>query len=54
MQKVDGEMPLHLPWIDNHDVGVLILFMVLNLLFASLALFGFKDHEFIQNLYDFL
>ncbi len=48
MQKVDGQMPLHLVCINNHDVGVLILFMVLNLLFASLALFGFKDHEFVQ------
>jgi hypothetical protein len=48
MQKVDGKMLLHSACIDNHDVGVLVLFMVLNLLFTSLALFGFKDHEFIQ------
>jgi hypothetical protein len=41
-------MSLHLACINNHDVDVLILFMILNLLFTSLALFGFKVHEFVQ------
>jgi len=49
MQKVNGEMSLLSTCINNHDVGVLILLMVLNLLFTSLAFFAFKDQEFVQN-----